>query len=74
MDERAITGAIIAAVFVGVVIIGRVAVARFSSRAISTRAATFIALLASAGLIGLAAGGALLFEQIVGQWPPARGR
>jgi hypothetical protein len=67
MDERAITGAVIAAVFVGVVIIGRVAVARFSSRFVSTRAATFIALLAIAGLIGLAAGGALLFEQIAGQ-------
>ena len=63
MDERAITGAVIAAVFVGVAIIGRVAVARF----VSTRAATFIALLAIAGLIGLAAGGAPLFEQIAGQ-------
>jgi hypothetical protein len=67
MDERAITGAVIAAVFVGVVIIGRVAVARFSSRSVSTRAATFIALLAIVGLIGLAAGGAPLFEQIAGQ-------
>jgi hypothetical protein len=43
MDKRAITGAVLAAVFGGVVIIGRVAVAQFSSRAVSTRAATFIA-------------------------------
>jgi hypothetical protein len=57
---------VVAAVFVGV-IIGRVVVARFSSRVISTRAATFIALLVIAGLMGLAAGGAQLFEQIAGQ-------
>jgi hypothetical protein len=67
MDEKAITGAVVAAVFVGVIIIGRVAVARFSSRVIGTRAATFIAILVIAGLMGLAAGGALLFEEIAGQ-------
>jgi hypothetical protein len=67
MEERAITGAVIAAVVVGAVIIGRVALARFSSRAVSTKTATLIALVAVAGLVGLAAGGALLFEQIAGQ-------
>jgi hypothetical protein len=67
MDERAIVGAVLTAVLLGAIIVGRVVLARSSSRAISARAATFIALLALAGLIGLAAGGALLFEQIAGQ-------
>jgi hypothetical protein len=64
VDEKAITGAIVAAVIVGVVILGRVAVARFSGRAISTGVATFVAVLVIAGLIGLAAGGVMLFDQI----------
>jgi hypothetical protein len=67
MEERAIVGAVLAAILASIVIVGRVALARFSSRAISAKAATFIALLAIAGLVGLAAGGALLFEQVAGR-------